>query len=451
MLDSPRRLVDMAEDLRRHVDVFGEMFICHRTDNTAKAHQYVCGLLQSDRRNMERMEEAVEGADYEALQQFISNSPWDSRAVMNRVAAESDKLLGGTGRTALLLDETAILKKGKASVGVSRQWNGRYGKVDNSQVGVFGALCAGDRVIPIDAELFLPERWTNDAERCRKAGVPEERIRHRAKPELALEIVRRQRRSGIRFDWVCADGLYGNGFEFCKALDDDGEVFVLHVHSDRLVYPEDVRATDSRSPSGVAESVRVDQLFKTAKESEIQRVKVRETTTGALEVDALRRPVLVRDEEEQSFRRWTLYVRRDVSEAGEIKYCLTNAAESVPTSVVAAMEAQRFWIERSFEDAKSQAGMAEYQVRGWRAWHHHMALVMMTMLFMTKQRMLYEDEHPLLSCYDIKVLLVHFLPSRKNTTAEILRQMQKRHAKRRAASENAARRRQVAADSAGSP
>jgi SRSO17 transposase len=205
--NTPGAITELADNLHEYIDNFSDMFTCHRINNISKAHQYICGLVQSDRRNMERMEEAVDGADYEALQQFISNSPWDSRAVMNRVATESDKLLGGTGRTGLLIDETAFAKKGKASVGVSRQWNGRLGKVENSQVAVYGALCAGNHVIPIDTELFLPEIWTNDTARCKRSGVPEERFSHRTKPELALDIVRRQRTLGGRFDYVCADGL----------------------------------------------------------------------------------------------------------------------------------------------------------------------------------------------------------------------------------------------------
>jgi hypothetical protein len=185
-------------------------------------------------------------------------------------------------------------------------------------------------------------------------------------------------------------------------------------------------------------------LFEKLKEGEAERIKVRNSTTGVLEVDAFRHTVWIWDEEEDTARHWTLYIRRDVLSPNDIKYCVTNTPKTTPTSVIAEMEAQRFWIEKSFQDAKSQAGMAEYQIRGWKAWHHHMALVMMTMLFMTKQRMLYKDEHPLLSCYDIKVLLAYFLPSRKNTVSEILRQMEVRHKKRRAASESAVRRREAA-------
>lgn len=429
---------------------FGDMFVNHRHNNTHTAHLYICGLMQSDKRNMERMEEHVPESDYEALQHFISNSPWNSRIVINRVATESDLLLGGTGRTGLLIDETAIAKKGVCSVGVSRQWNGRMGKTENSQVAVFGALCAGDRVVPVDVELFLAKEWTDDEKRCLKAGVPAERIVHKTKPELALEIVQRQRELGVRFDYVCADGLYGNSYAFCKTLEDAKEIFLCHVHSDQFVYLEDPqpripprRSNKGRTPTKLkaqSKPVRVSQIYNDLSNDDFVRLKVRKSTTGSLVVDAYRCEVWVWDGEEENARCRTLYIRADVQSPGEIKYCLTNAPKFTPTQVIAEMEAQRFWIERAFEDAKSQAGLAEYQVRGWKAWHHHMALVMMTMLFMTKHRMLYQKEIPLLSCYDIKVLLAYFLPKRKNSVEEILRQMELRHVKRKAASENAARR-----------
>ncbi len=449
-------ITDIANNLKDFCSDFGNMFVCHRKNNTDAAYQYICGLIQSDRRNMERMEENVAEADYETLQHFISGSPWDARAVMNRVALESDSLLGGTGRTGLLIDETSFVKKGKSSAGASRQWNGRLGKTENSQVAVFAALSAGDRVVPVDTELFLTEEWTDDAERCRKAGIPEERIVHKTKPELALEIVFRQRELGVRFDYVCADGLYGNSPAFCRALDDASEIFLVHVHSDQRIYLEDPmpeippRTSDrGRRPSKLkaqCEPVRADELLKSLDDDDLVRIRVRNTTTGVLEVDAYRCNVWVWNGEEKEARLWTFYIRRDVQSPDEIKYCLTNASDSVPISVLAEMEAQRFRIERAFEDAKSQIGMAEYQVRGWNSWYHHMALVMMAMLFMTKIRMMYQGKTPLLSCYDIKVLLAYFLPNRKNSVDEILRQMELRHDKRRAASESAAKRRRLASE-----
>lgn len=401
------------------------------------------------------MDEVVADSDYEAMQHFISGSPWDFRRVINRVAQESDKLLGGTGQTGLLIDETAFAKKGKSSVGVSRQWNGRLGKTENSQVGVFGALCAGDRVIPIDVELYLPKEWTDNSLRCDSAGIPKERQVHKTKPQLAIDIVKRQRELGTRFDFVSADGLYGNSMKFCQSLDDENEIFMLHVHSDRNIYLEDPKpkvpqrtSSRGRKPEKLkaqTEPIRVDHLAKSLSDESFKRMNIRKTTTGVLEVDTYRRQVWVWDGEEENARLWTLYIRREVSDKDDYdyKFCLTNAATDLPTITIARMEAQRFWIERAFEDAKKEAGMAEYQIRGWLAWHHHIALVMMTMLFMTKQRILFKDECPMLSCYDIKVLLAYFLPKKNDSADEMLRQMEVRHARRKTASQNAARRQKL--------
>lgn len=440
---------------------FNDMFTCYRFDHTRTAYQYLCGLIQSERRNMERMEETVVDVDYDVIQHFISHSSWDARAVMNRVSEQADGLLGGTGRTALILDETAFAKKGRASAGAARQWNGRLGKVDNAQVAVCGALSAGDRAILVDMALFLPEEWTEDPARCRKVGIPPEDARFRTKPELALEIVRRQRGAGIRFDYVLADGLYGHSGDFCRALADDGETFLVHLHSNTRVYLDDPRPAVPARSSGrgrratklraQSEPVRVDVLCSRLSPEAFQRVLVRETSTGGLEVEAYRRVVYVWDGEEETARRLTLYIRREVASPDEIKYGLTNAPEDRPLEDLAYMEAQRYFIEHAFEEAKSQVGMAQYQVRGWMAWHHHMALVMMAMLFLTKQRMAHRETYPLLSCRDIKDFLAYFLPKRGTRFEEILRRMEVRHQKRLAASTHAARRKRKGDEAKNTP
>ncbi len=172
-------LENLATEFHSFIGEFSDMFVSHRSDNSDTAYKYMCGLIQSKKSNMERMEETVPETDYESLQEFISNSPWSYGDVIRRVSSKADELLGGTGVTALIIDESGFAKKGLTSVGVSRQWNGRSGKTDNCQVAVFGALSAGDRVLPIDVELFLPKGQTEDTARCRRAGVPDSRIEHK--------------------------------------------------------------------------------------------------------------------------------------------------------------------------------------------------------------------------------------------------------------------------------
>jgi SRSO17 transposase len=422
---------------------FSKLFTCHRKDNTETAYQYLCGLLQATKRNMERMEEVVEGADYDATQHFISGSKWKAQAVMDRVAREVDGIIGGSPDTALLIDESAFAKKGDKSAAVAKQYNGRLGKVDNCQVAVFGALCAGKLSSLVDTRLFLPNEWVNDPERCAEAKIPKEMIVAKTKIELAMDIVTHQREIGTRFSYVCADGLYGNSGEFLRKLDDTDEVFMANVHADQLVYLSDPKpeVPARSSPLGKAptklkacvEPVRVDRIRASLKCRDWRRVAIRESTEGTLKASIYRRTVWLWDGEETKARKWTLLIRKD--SPSEIKYALSNAHDDVSLRRFAGMEAQRFWIERSFQDGKTTVGMGEYQVRGWTAWHHHMAMSMMALLFILKQRVSHGDEAPLLSANDIRELLMFLLPTKKYTYKELVRQMEVRHAKRQAASE----------------
>ena len=171
---------------------------------------------------MERMEEMVAEADEQRLQHMLTESPWEHRAVLDQVAQEADHWLGGTQDSCLLIDESGFAKKGKHSVGVKRQWCGRQGKVDNCQVGVFAALGKGHLSTLIDERLYLPKEWALNPGRCRKAGIPQIERVHKSKSALALEMVRHNRRLGVRFSWVGMDGLYGKDPALRRALEADG-------------------------------------------------------------------------------------------------------------------------------------------------------------------------------------------------------------------------------------
>ena len=398
--------------------------------------------MQARKKNMERMTEVVPESDEQVLQHFLSNSNWDERGVLDQVALETDALLGGTPESALLIDESGITKKGNKSVGVGRQWNGRLGKVDNCQVGVYAALSRGSRSTLIDTRLYLPSSWVNDKARCAVAGVPNQARRAKSKPELALEMVRYNRRLGVRFSWVGMDGLYGKDPALLRSLESDGEIFMADVHKDQHMYLEDPRPVVPESTPGrggkrtrlVAqrEKVRVDEWSKAQPASTWKQLTLRDSTKGKLRVEVLHRRVWLWDGKETQARHWHLIVRREIKAHDEIKYSLSNAPEQTPLQRLAQMQGQRYWVERSFQDGKSQAGLDHYQARSWKAWHHHMALVMMAMLFMLKQRIEHQDELPLLSCSDIETLLAHFLPRRDVGVEEVIRQMEVRHQKRQA-------------------
>ena len=402
--------------------------------------EYLKGLMQAQRKNMERMEEAVRDCDEQRLQHMLTNSHWDHRAVLDQVAMEADGRLGGSAESGLLIDESGFAKKGTHSAGVARQWCGRLGKVDNCQVGVFAALGRGHLAAVTDLRLFLPEEWAADEQRCAAAGIPSAQRQNKSKTTLALEMVQHQRALGVRFAWVGVDGGYGKEPAFLRAVEDLGEIFVADVHKDQRIYLDDPepRVPEGRvgrpptRPRAQSTANRVDRWAAQQPPEAWQRVVVRDSTAGRLEVDVLHRQVWLWDGEEAQARHWHLLVRREVESPDTIKYTLSNAAADIPAHRLAQMQAQRFWIERAFQEAKSECGMADYQARQWRSWHHHMALVAMTLLFMIEERIAQRDAYPLLSCSDIETLLRHFLPRRDLNAQEVIRQMEKRHAKRRA-------------------
>ena len=170
-----------------------------------------------------------------------------------------------------------------------------------------------------------------------------------------------------------------------------------------------------------------------------QRLSLRDTTKGKLIVDILHKRVWLWDGKEPKAHKWHLIVRREVGSPKKVKYSLSNAPADTETERLAYMQGQRYWIERSFQDAKNQCGMTDYQVRGWRGWHHHMTMVMLAMLFILEERLLHEETDPLLSCADVANLLECFLPRRDITEEEVFRQMEVRHRKRQASIESAYR------------
>ncbi len=177
-----------------------------------RSRAIMCRMTERDK--MERARDEFFSDLISGRQNFLSYSPWDERALLDQVARDANHLLGSDADSCFIVDESGFGKKGKKSVGVSRQWNGRLGKIDNCQVGVYGALCCRDQVSLIDTRLFLPESWTNDPDRCLEAGVPEDRLEHRKKAELALDMVQSARQNGVDFQWVGGDAFYGDDPEF---------------------------------------------------------------------------------------------------------------------------------------------------------------------------------------------------------------------------------------------
>ncbi len=420
---------------------YSHFFVTTTRTVATQALHYLSGLVQSVRKNVERMTEVVPDSDYQSLQHFVTHSPWEYRPVIDKVAKDADSLFAGDQDTGLIQDETSFHKAGKKSVAVHRQWCGTLGKVDNCQVGVFSSLVRGSSAALVDCRLYVPKEWTDDADRCRKAGIPKD-IVFKSKSQLALDSIQHLRSLGIRFSWVGIDGGYGKEPHFLSTLDDRGELFVADVHKDQPIYLEDPAPyiPERTSPKGrtptrrkANSTVTEVQAWAAAQPEEAwQRITTRNSTKGILQVDIIVQRVWVWNKEEASARYWFLIVRREVDSRETIKYSLSNAPEDTSAERLAFMQGQRYFVERAFQDAKGTAGMDHYQVRSWQSWHHHMALVMMSTLFMLQMRLKEKESTPLLSCQDVATLLAKFLPRRDTDIEEVFRQMEVRHRQRQA-------------------
>lgn len=392
------------------------------------------------------MVEHVANSEYYSIQHFISESPWEAQGCFDSVARDTGKLFEDQEKVYFLIDESAHTKKGDKSVGVSRQYSGQLGKVDRCQVAVYGALSAGEYYSLVDTRLYLPREWTDDPKRCQIAGVPESEIKHRTKPELALEILKHQKQIGTRFDWAVADGLYGHDSEFRRETEALGIKYMYDIHNDDSVYLEcpeifipERTAIKGRPPVRLkanTPSYKVLSLAKDLEESSWKEFHIRNTTKGALKANIWVKKVYTWDGKSSSPRQELLVVRRITNEKGvhEYKFSLANVTEDQYSWLeLAQVQAQRYFVERSFQEAKGQAGMSEYQVRGWLAWHHHMAMVMMSMYFVLSEKMRFADQYPLLSAYDARQMIIHTYASKINSPDDALLQMENRHRQRKAA------------------
>ncbi|MCL7455114.1 MAG: IS701 family transposase [Anaerolineae bacterium] len=440
-------LVGLARRLHIFHARFHDFFVVRTRDVNDQSKKYLLGLVQSEKRNMERMAEVVPDSDDQVQQHFMTNSPWSHRAVLDQIAQDMDAEFCGSEDYCLIVDESALGKKGKDSVGVARQWNGRLGKVDNCQVGVFVALGCGDEVTLTDERLFLPQAWIDNPGRCNKAKIPVENQVFRSKSQLALDMVRDARRRGLQFRWVGLDGGYGKEPWLLRALDRDHEQWVADVHCDQRVYLEDpqpiipVRGHGKGRPTSqrVAQTqpVRVDRWAAQQPATAWKKVAFRESTKATLVVEVLHRRVWLWDGKEAEAHCWHLLARREIDSPKEIKYSLSNAPETTPTERLTFMQGQRYWVEHSLRNAKSEAGMGHYQLRLWQGWHHHMAMVMLAMLFHFETRRAHKQDLPLLSCHDVGEVLRVLLPRANTTYEDVVHQVETRHKRRQASIDSA--------------
>ena len=408
------------------------------------AKRYLHGLFQCDRRNMEQMAEQVAGSHYQRLHHMLSESNWSRAEVRQQLIVDANAHFGHGA--ALVFDESAFAKKGDHSVGVARQWNGRLGKTENSQVGVFAALVRDRACALVDGELFVPEHWFADPERCLAAGMPDT-LAFRTKGEIALDLLLRLRREGLRYSHVVFDAGYGHLPWLLNDLDDEGETFLAEIHAEKGIYLANPQPAipERTSPRGKVPKIlcaqtaaqTVTDWARAQPDSAWRRLSVRPGEKGEVIAEYLTRRVHVWNGKATTARCWHLLVRREIG-GSKLKFCFANAKPQASLRRLASMQADRHFVERAFEDAKSTCGMADYQARGWQAWHHHMALVMIALMFLAKERLAHREiTASMLSCHDLIDILRHKLPSKVKTDDDLVAMIEDRHRRRLKASQSA--------------
>jgi SRSO17 transposase len=433
----------MADAFAIFIGRYNRFFRTRTRDSAAVAARYLRGLAQADDCTFASMATVVDESCAQQFQHFISNSPWDHKPVLAQIGQDADRLLGGKPSSCLVIDESSFAKQGDRSVGVARQWSGRLGKVDNCQVAVFGVLTDGQRHTPVDMRLYLPKCWIDDTARCEQTGVPLDARTLTSKSEHALDIVRQARAGGMRFEWVGIDAGYGKEPAFLRALDDTNEVFVADIHRTQRVWiePPDLvvppappgRGRPAQKRQASIEPVTVENLVKGLGAADWMRCVLRDGTRGELRVDIAHRRVWLWDGEEEVPRCWHLIVRREVKSEKTIKYTLSNAAADTPVLRLGQMQGHRYWVERAFEDAKGECGLADYQALSWRSWHHHVTMVMLAMLFIAEQRAAHQPGLALLTPRDIVEMLKQTLPRKPESKDALAARINERHHRRRSA------------------
>lgn len=403
-----------------------------------KAEKYSQGLVKTDIRNIERISENL-NANYHQMQHFISESKWDGRAVIDKVAMEVSESLPKRKLTGLIIDESGWVKKGKKSVGVGHQYCGNVGKTANSQVAVFACLSNGDFASMVDARLYLPQDWCSNPVRCNEAKIPEKQRVFKTKLELAADIIQHQVSLGISFDFISADGYYGNDAGLARWIDGMGLVYMLDVHSNQSIFLDrpQFEVPNRKSPKGRPpkkmkpdkESTTVAKYAETLGPDQWETLTVRNTAKGKLKADYHFVKVYIWDKSKNTIEPRLLQIRKGISKDGsvEIKYSFTNAnLDQYTREALAYMQAQRFFVEHCIKESKQILGIDEFQTRLWSAWEHQVALNFMASSFILKEKLACFGDMPLLSARDVKEFLI-FKLYKEMTEEQMLERINNRH------------------------
>jgi SRSO17 transposase len=361
---------------------------------------YVRGLLgPGERKSVEPLAARVAPADYQQLHHFVCGSCWDLTPLEAALVREAARLVGGPDAV-LIVDDTTLLKQGRHSVGVARQYSGQAGKTANCQTLVSLTLARGEVPIPIALRLFLPRAWTDSPTRCRRAGVPRECFRrHRTREEIALAELDRALAQGARFGLVLADLGYGRGAGFRRGLSARGLRWAVGIPANQKVYPATVRLLPPRRGARgrpckypVPSSPRraVDALLATPS-ARWRRVTWRLGTKGRLSARFAAVRVCVADgpanAENQHLPGEVVWLVGEERASGERKYYLTNHPPATPLRTLAAAIKARWVCEQAHQQLKEELGLDHFEGRSWTGLHHHTLLTEIAFAFLQHLRL----------------------------------------------------------------
>jgi SRSO17 transposase len=350
------------------------------------AAEYMAGLLSKLERKTGEAIAYLHDQERQALQKFVGFVPWDHEPLLASLASQVGKDLGESDAV-IVFDPSAFPKKGTKSVGVARQWCGRLGKVDNCQVGIFMAYVSRKDQVLVNTRLYLPEDWTKLRSRCKAAGVPKE-VKFRTRHQLALEMLDESGKQ-LPHGWVAGDDEMGRSSRFRRDLEARTERYLLAVPSNTLVRDLDIPLPEysGRGRRPMSPFLRMDRWRAALTEDSWTRSDVRDGEKGPLVIEVVRRRVQARTETGGTGPDELLFVTRERQADGTFKhdYYLSNADPKVPLAELARVAKAAHRIEQCFEHAKGEAGLADYQVRNWAAWHHHQTLSLLAAWFLNRE------------------------------------------------------------------
>ena len=379
---------ELMRGLLERLDTFVEPYAksLDQPEQRRHATEYLTGLLSKLPRKSGEAIAYLHDHRRQGLQNFVGQVPWDDKPLLATLACQVGEDPGEPDAV-IVFDPSAFATKGTKSVGLARQWCGRLGKLENCQVGIFMAYASRKEHALVDTRLYLPKEWAKERPRRKADGVPRA-IKLRTRHQLALEMLDESAKA-LPHSWVAGDDEMGRPSGFRRKLSGRGERYLLGVPSNTLVRDLDVPPPEYSGHGRHPKSpfLRLDRWRAALAEEAWTRVEVRDGEKGPLVVDVAKRRVQARTETGGTGPDELLFATREVQSDGQFKhdYYLSNAGPGESLAELARVSRAAHRVEECFRRAKSEAGLADYQVRGWRGWHHHQTLSLLAAWFLNRE------------------------------------------------------------------